>query len=268
VRAGAASRALRVAVVLVFVAALICTGVASAARAPSHVAVYFLRGEQLASGRRVGGTPLDAMRQLLAGPTRVEREEGFRTYVPTRTRVLSVKVAQGVATVDLNERFVSGRDRESLLARLSQVVGTLTGPQGVRAVQLLVNGRVVAARFPGIPLSRPITLRFLQTPNVPVPQPPRLRLQPPDPAVKAVQQQLIELGYLLPGDEDGRRPGSPPGAPTSTSTPFREWLPLGAAVRGRDRVPPTDAHAASARGWRGSVHPRRCVVRLSRRVTA
>jgi spore germination protein GerM len=51
--------------------------------------------------------------------------------------VLSVKVAQGVATVDLNERFVSGRDRESLLARLSQVVGTLTGPQGVRAAQLL-----------------------------------------------------------------------------------------------------------------------------------
>jgi hypothetical protein len=195
---------LRVAVVLVFVAALICTGVASAARAPSHVAVYFLRGEQLASVRRVGGTPLDAMRQRLAGPTHVERAEGFRTYLPTRTRVLSVKVAQGVATVDLNERSVAGRDRESLLARLSQVGGTLTGPQGVKAIRLLVNGRIVAARFPGISPRRPITLRFLQTPNVPVPQPPGLRLQPPDPAVKAVQQQLIELGYLLPGDDDGR----------------------------------------------------------------
>jgi peptidoglycan hydrolase-like protein with peptidoglycan-binding domain len=115
-----------------------------------------------------------------------------------------VRVAHGVATVDLNERFASGRDSESLLARLSQVVRTLSGLQGAKKVQLLMNGGVVAARFPGISLSRPITFQFLQTPNVPVPRPPALRLPPPDTAVKDLQQQLIELGYLLPGDDDGR----------------------------------------------------------------
>jgi spore germination protein GerM len=79
--------------------------------------------------------------------------------------VHSVTVANGIATVDLNERFVTGSDRGSLLARLSQVVRTLTGPEGARAVQLLVDGGIVAARFPGVSTSRPITYRFLRTPN-------------------------------------------------------------------------------------------------------
>jgi hypothetical protein len=37
-----------------------------------------------------------------------------------------------------------------------------------------------------------------------VPKPPALKLRPPDAAVKAVQGRLIELGYLLKGDDDGR----------------------------------------------------------------
>ena len=186
------------------VAALVFIAVLPATAAPSHVSVYFLRGEQLASVQRPGKSPLDAMRQLLAGPTRAERRQGFRTYLPTSTRVLSVNVAHGVATVDLNERFAAGSDRGDLLARLSQVVRTLTGPQGAKRVQLLMNGGIIAARFPGVSLSRPITFRFLQTPNVAVPQPPALRLPPPDDAVRSVQDQLIALGYLLPGDSDGR----------------------------------------------------------------
>jgi spore germination protein GerM len=94
--------------------------------------VYFLQGEQLAHVTRPGATPLDAVRQLIAGPTRAERALDFRTYVPAGTRVLSLKVADGIATVDLNERFASGGDSESLLARLSQLVRTLTGLQGRR----------------------------------------------------------------------------------------------------------------------------------------
>ena len=196
-------RVLRV-TLLASVVVLACVGVASAAGASSHVAVFFLRGEQLASVQRPGSSALDAMRGLVAGPTAAERARGFRTYLPAGTRLLSVKVAHGVATVDLNEPFASGSNSESLLARLSQVVRTLTGPEGATKMQLLVNGRVVTARFPGISLSRPITFRFLQTPNVPVPEPPALRLPPPDAAVKTLQQKLIDLGYLLPGDGDGQ----------------------------------------------------------------
>jgi peptidoglycan hydrolase-like protein with peptidoglycan-binding domain len=53
-------------------------------------------------------------------------------------------------------------------------------------------------------MSRPITFAFLQMPNVPVPQPPGLRLPPPDPAIRALQQHLIELGYLVSGEDDGQ----------------------------------------------------------------
>jgi hypothetical protein len=214
-------RSARALVVLLLVCA--ATVASSAAAAQPRVSVFFLRGEQLAHVTRPGTTALDAVRQLIAGPTRAETALGFRSYLPAGTRVTSVKVANGVATVDLNERFASGRDTESLLARLSQLVRTLTGPQGATKVQLLLNGRVVAARFPGISLSRPITYRFLQTPNVPVPKPPALRLPAPDAAVKSLQLRLIDLGYMVNGDADGRFGPATQNAILS----FQKWEGLG-----------------------------------------
>lgn len=184
------------------IAALAAVVATAAAVGHRHIRVYFVQGEQLAPLTRPGATALDAVRQLVAGPTRAELGRGFRTYVPASTRVRSVTIARGVATVDLSEPFATG-SRDSLLARLSELVHTLTGVQGTTKVQLLVNGKAVTGRFPGVPTERPITLRLLETPNVPVPQPPQRRLPAPDPAVKAAQQQLIALGYLLADDDDG-----------------------------------------------------------------
>lgn len=113
-------------------------------------------------------------------------------------------MAGGIATVDLNERFAGGRNTGSLLARLAELVRTLTGVQGTKKVQLLLDGSAATARFPGISTGKPISFRNLQTPNVPVPEPPPLRLPPPDPEVKALQQRLIQLGYMIHGDDDGR----------------------------------------------------------------
>ena len=177
---------------------------AAGAGSAASVRVAFLQGEQLARVRRPGATAADAMRQLLAGPTRAEIARGFRTYVPAGTQLHRVDVSEGLATVDLNQRFVAGRDPDSLLARLSQLVRTLTGIQGATKVQLLIDGAPIAGMFPGISLTGPITLQFLQTPNVALPVQPRLKLPPPDAGTKSVQERLIELGYLLRGDNDGR----------------------------------------------------------------
>ena len=57
---------------------------------------------------------------------------------------------------------------------------------------------------PTLLLSRPLTMRYLETPNVPLPKPPTEKRRPPDPDVRNVQARLIELGYLLKGDDDGR----------------------------------------------------------------
>src|SRR5215470_10076029 len=129
---------------------------------------------------------------------------GFGRTFPAATRVRSVSVANGIATVDLTTPFATGADPDSLLARLSELVRTLTGVRGTRSVQLLVNGGTTAGMFPGISTSNPVTVAQLATPNVPVQQPPEERLPAPDAAVRATQQRLIALGYLLPGDDDGR----------------------------------------------------------------
>ena len=119
-----------VAGLLALAAALVVAATASSASSRSQVPVYFLQGEQLLRVTRPGATPSDALHQLVAGPTRAEAKRGVRTYVPVGTQVRSVTVTGGVATVDLGRRFATGRDAQSLLARLSQLVGTLTGLQG------------------------------------------------------------------------------------------------------------------------------------------
>jgi peptidoglycan hydrolase-like protein with peptidoglycan-binding domain len=176
----------------------------SASASKPRLSVYFLRGEQVAPVPRSGATVRDAVRALLGGPTRAETARGFRTYVPRGIRIRSATVAGGIATVDLNERFAGGRDTGSLLARLAELVRTLTGVQGTKKVQLLLDGSPAVARFPGVNTGKPISFRDLQKPNVPVPEPPPFRLPPPDPEVKALQQKLIQLGYMIHGDDDGR----------------------------------------------------------------
>src|SRR3954470_9706528 len=106
--AGAVCALLIVAVALV--ASVGTVGAAGEAR----VAVWFVQGEQLKPVTRPGATPLAAVRQLIAGPTRAERHRGFRTYVPAATRVRSVSVANGLATVDLSEPFATGTTPESM----------------------------------------------------------------------------------------------------------------------------------------------------------
>jgi hypothetical protein len=189
---------------VVFVALVAGVLAPGAAPVTGQVPVWFLQGEQLARVSRPGTTPEIAVRRLVAGPTAAERRRGFRTYVPAGTPVHRVTVANGLATVDLGRRFVSRPDEGSMLARLSQLVRTLTGLAGTKRVQLLIDGAPVAGMFPGVPTSGPITFAYLARPNVPVPLPPQLKLPAPEPAVRDMQQRLIELGYMLPGDADGR----------------------------------------------------------------
>jgi peptidoglycan hydrolase-like protein with peptidoglycan-binding domain len=195
-------RKLEVLVLLVLAVLVIGVPIASSAASPS-ISVFFLRGEQLASVMRAGSTPTDAVRQLIAGPTRKEFVRGFRTYLPAGTTVHRVTVTNGLATVDLGTRFTTNRERRSLLARLSQVVRTLTAA-GAKRVQLLIDGARVSDVFPGVPTASPVTFGFLQTPNVTVPKPKPGKREAFDKHVKAVQARLIALGYLPAGSADGR----------------------------------------------------------------
>jgi lipoprotein-anchoring transpeptidase ErfK/SrfK len=176
----------------------------SAAGAPT-VKIWFLQGEQMLAVSRPDSTADDALRHLLRGPTAAETKDGVETYVPAGTKVRSVTVENGLATVDVSLKFALGKDSASLLARLSQIVHTATGPEGAKKVRLLVEGGIPLGMFPGVSLAgRAITVAYLETPNVPVPKPPQEKPLPVDDRVRAAQQKLSQLGYLLPKDVDGQ----------------------------------------------------------------
>jgi hypothetical protein len=206
------------AVAFATIAALGSTSAAGSGRAT--VQVWFLQGEQLASVSRPGATAEDAIRQLLAGPTPAETKRGLETYVPAGTPFRSVTVDDGVATVDLGLKFALGNDSAGLLARLSQVVHTATGPEGATKVRLLIKGGTPLGMFPGASLAgRPITVEYLETPNVPVPKPPAAEELPVSGSVRSAQARLAQLGYLAPTDVDGQ--AGP--ATESAVLAFQKW---------------------------------------------
>lgn len=101
-----------------------------------------------------------ALGALLAGPTREERARGLSSEIPAGTRLLGVKVRDGLVTVDLSEAVASGGGSHSMRARLWQIVYTATQHPAAPQVQVLVEGQ----ERPGLggegvvidrPLSRP-----------------------------------------------------------------------------------------------------------------
>ena len=169
--------ALAVAALAALAAAMLAAAGVAATRADT-VKVWFLQGEQMIAVDRPGSTPDDAIRALAAGPTAAELKRGIRTYVPTGTPVRSVSESNGIVVVDLGEKFVQGRDSASLLARLSQVIHTASGTSNTTRVRLLIKGGTPLGMFPGAVTAVPITVKYLETPNVATPKPPAEKATP------------------------------------------------------------------------------------------
>jgi Sporulation and spore germination/L,D-transpeptidase catalytic domain/Putative peptidoglycan binding domain len=192
-----------VAAIAVCVAALVAAASPAAEPSAAGTQVYFLQGEQLVPVRRPGSTVRAAVSALLAGPSNAEAARQFRTQVPDGTRLRSVRVSNGVATIDLGEKFAAGRKAETLSARIAQLVFTVTAVRRIRSVRILISGGVPLGLFPGIALSRPITRQQAAQPVVPPPKPPPDASGPASPDVRVLQQRLADLGYLAPDGVDG-----------------------------------------------------------------
>ena len=82
---------------------------------------------------------------LLDGPREAERlgMPSISTAVPEGTRLLGLTVANGVATVDFSAEFASGGGSFSMLARVAQVVYTLTQFPTVDEVSFAIEGVAV-----------------------------------------------------------------------------------------------------------------------------
>lgn len=85
-----------------------------------------------------------AMSAVLAGPTTAESSERTITSaIPAGTRLRSVSIKDGIATVDLSTEFDSGGGSASMRYRLAQVVYTLTQFSTVKSVVFQVEGETV-----------------------------------------------------------------------------------------------------------------------------
>lgn len=89
------------------------------------------------------GVARAAMNELIGGPQGAEIPAGIHSALPENTILLGLTIDDGLATVDLSREFESGGGSFSMMARLAQVVYTLTHFDTVDRVVFHLDGRPV-----------------------------------------------------------------------------------------------------------------------------
>jgi Sporulation and spore germination/L,D-transpeptidase catalytic domain/Putative peptidoglycan binding domain len=186
----------------VAVSALTTSAAGGAATVPAQV--FLLQGEGLkAAPRQLSSATVPlVVGTLLKGPTAAEAKSDVRSQIPTGTKLRSASLKKGIATIDLTRPFVGGTNRDSLVARLTQLVFTATAVKGVTGVRLWIDGKAATSMGQGVSVDRTLTRT-----NVDPAQP---QLLPPTTVVPDttgpstdngvsttwIQQRLADLGYL------------------------------------------------------------------------
>lgn len=185
-RANQRSMKARAAVVLIVAATLMLAAPAAGA---SSLQAWFVKDGSLFPAQRRGGGVGFAVRAVLAGPTARERTADVRTAIPPGVPVRGIDIRRRVVTLDLGARVAAASDDDTMRLRVAQLVRTVMGVSGVRGVRILIEGGVPVGLFPGIDMRGLLTVTSL---------PHATR-----PSIRAVQQQLRDLGFLPPGGVTG-----------------------------------------------------------------
>jgi spore germination protein GerM len=89
--------------------------------------------------RDVPTTPASILRSLFAGPNAEERDEQLDTAIPAGLELLSARTVGQVLTVDVVDAF-DELTSDGLRFAVAQIVSTADGIEGVRSVQLQIDG--------------------------------------------------------------------------------------------------------------------------------
>jgi spore germination protein GerM len=111
----------------------------------TDVALTLIGPERLVEVHRLVEAPPSLFRvieALLAGPTAEESALGLRTAIINQTRLLSVRIQGGVATINLSGDFAAIGGTEQILA-LAQLVFTAAAEEGVLGVRVSLDGKPV-----------------------------------------------------------------------------------------------------------------------------
>jgi len=132
--------------------------------------VYYVMGSFTSNGglvpveRRIpveagGAAEWNTIAALLVGPSEAElgATPAMYTLVPEGTRLLDLRVDNGIATIDLSGEFESGGGSASAKGRLAQVVYTLTQFAHISGVRFEIDGTPVTTfSDAGLDLGTPV----------------------------------------------------------------------------------------------------------------
>jgi len=103
---------------------------------------------------RTPGVAAAAVRLLFAGPNAAERAAGVTTAVPAGSRLRSISISSGTATIDVSRAFAALAPASRIRMRLAELTYTTTQFPTVRRVRLEVAG-VVVHSIAGAPVPQP-----------------------------------------------------------------------------------------------------------------
>ena len=108
---------------------------------------------------KVAGSPLQAvMDVLLEGATPDEINQGYLSLIPPGTKLKSIRVSDGIATMDFSEEFMFNTfGTEGMKNQLKQVIYTACEFPTVQAVQFLIDGKVVPYMSESVYTEKPLT---------------------------------------------------------------------------------------------------------------
>jgi hypothetical protein len=100
---------------------------------------------------------VDALKVLIQGPSTEEQQKGLVTLIPQGTRILAARVQGTTAYISFSEEFqYNTYGVEGYAAQLRQIVWTATEFQGVKDIQILIEGRRIDYLGEGIWIGSPI----------------------------------------------------------------------------------------------------------------
>ena len=108
---------------------------------------------------KVAGSPLQAvMDVLLEGVNADELNQGYLSLIPPGTKLKSIRVSDGIATMDFSEEFMFNTfGTEGMKNQLKQVIYTASEFPTVKAVQFLIDGKVVPYMSESVYTEKPLT---------------------------------------------------------------------------------------------------------------
>ncbi len=138
---------------------------------PSHgpskgsVRIYFIRDDRVSPvERKVGeGKTREkaALEELLKGPNKEERAEGFFSHIPSGAKVKAVSIEGGIAFVNFSKELEQyGGGAEKVRSMIAQIVYTLTDLPQVKKARILVEGESeVVLGGEGYVIDKPLSRR-------------------------------------------------------------------------------------------------------------